>query len=183
MELRAADRTLRWLSSDLRARMVGRLARHARSRADAEDAYQAALAVLAEKRDPHGLAPEGEPTRVLRRQRLVGFLYVVAKRFLIRQERRRQREPDVSAAASAHLVSAPGLDGDARLDGYLVRDVLMELSADDRQLLSLRAIGCDTRELAERLGIGADAAEKRLQRARERFRQRLRERGLDPGAS
>lgn len=179
LSLRVADRTLQWLSSDLRTAMVHRLARHAPSRTDAEDAYQVALTTLV-ARGSHDTRPvEVEPTGALRRQRLLAFLYVVGKRYLFRLQREERLASRWTEKRSLEQVSLPGPGGETYLDGYLVREVLLELSHEDRTLLTLRSIGASCDELAQRLGITPAAVEKRLQRARERFRQQLIARGHD----
>ena len=183
LSLRVADRTLQWLSSDLRTSMVHRLARHAPSRTDAEDAYQVALTTLVTRGSQDTRPVESEPSGTLRRQRLMAFLYVVGKRYLFRLQREEKLASRWIEKRSVDQVSLPGPGGETYLDGYLVREVLLELSPEDRNLLALRAIGASCDELAQRMELTPAAVEKRLQRARERFRQRLIARGHeDPTA-
>lgn len=169
-----AERTLRWLSGELRTQMVQRLGRYTASRTDAEDAYQIALTALAARRSVGGPRRlEGERTASLRHARLVSYLYVIAKRYLISRYRREVRFPHAALEPLADRVPAPSAGADVYLDGYLVRQALLTLSPEDRDLLTRKAVGASCDELAQRLGITPAAVEKRLQRARERFRQRM----------
>ena len=175
-----AERTLRWLSGELRPKMVQRLGRYTASRTDAEDAYQIALATLASRRAveaPRRL--EGEQTTSLRHARLVSYLYVIAKRYLISRYRRESRFPHAPLEPLANRMPAPGASAEVHLDGYLVRQALLALPREDRELLTHKAVGASCDELALRFGITPAAVEKRLQRARERFRQRMIARGCD----
>ena len=131
LSLRVADRTLQWLSRDLRTAMVHRLARHAPSRTDAEDAYQVALTALVTRSSQDARPVEVEPTGGLRRQRLLAFLYVVGKRYLFRLQREESMASRWIEKRSVEQVSLPGPGGEANLDGYLVREVLLELSHED----------------------------------------------------
>jgi DNA-directed RNA polymerase specialized sigma24 family protein len=167
MPLPASDRTVEWLSSELRDRLVRKLSRRGAGHADAEDAYQRALVALLTHRDELPPDREGDQTRRMRRLRLGKWLEVVAGRFLARSYRLKNREtilPDPNLA----LVSSPLGDG-AWIDGYRVRELLDRMDQTDREILVLRGVGYDLREIGAKLGITEEAASKRLQRARHRF--------------
>lgn len=173
MPLPASDRTVEWLSSDLRNHLVRKLSRRGAGHADAEDACQRAFIVFLRHRVDAPDGPEGDTTRRLRRLRLGKWLEVVAGRLLTRTARQQSREC-VQAIPEAGMVSSPLADG-RWMDGYTVREVLDRLDANDREILVLRGVGYGIQEIAERLGIPDDTAGKRLQRARDRFARALAE--------
>lgn len=69
-------------------------------------------------------------------------------------------------------IAAPRLDGDERLD---IDAALAELRPHDRLLVTLHLAGFQAAEVGALLDIEADAARKRLARARERFARAYRD--------
>jgi len=179
MPLPASDRTVEWLSSELRIHLVRKLSRRGAGHADVEDACQRAFIAFLNHRVESPDGREGDTTRRLRRLRLGKWLEVVAGRFLSRTARQRSRECDLPFP-DAGLVASPLADG-RWMDGYAVREVLDRLDANDREVLVLRGVGYEIREIAERLKLSEDAVSKRLQRARTRFETALASEGCpDP---
>lgn len=167
MPLLASDRTIEWLSNELRDHLVGRLARRGGRRADAEDAVQSAILTLVARRDPVPATEEGDTTRRMRRLRLGNWVSLVASRLLARAAHSRRHEVDTQRARPS---SVPNPVGDGSwLDGYVVRELLDRVPESDREVLVMRAVGYDIPEMAERLGVGEEAVSKRLQRARHRI--------------
>ena len=107
------------------------------------------------------------------------WAYGVARHCLANAERSSRRQRRVAAKVAvldppAH--SRPG-PGDGEVDGP-VREAMAALRADDAELLRLWAweqLGAA--EIAQVLGISANAASIRLHRARQRLREELEERG------
>jgi RNA polymerase sigma factor (sigma-70 family) len=139
---------------------------------DAEDAFQAVFLVLAQKADS-----------IHRREAVSGWLYRVAYRLAVRAKvsasRRRVHEQRVAALPTADPVPDMSLRE--------LRDVLNEelrrLPEQYRAPLVLCALEEKSLEEAARLlGWSKGAVKGRLQRGRERLRQRLHRRGLDVSA-
>jgi RNA polymerase sigma factor (sigma-70 family) len=93
------------------------------------------------------------------------------------------RRPGNARTCSIELAPEPVCEldpDDAYVRGetqLVVRDVLCSLGEADRQVLVMRYFDeLDEQEIARQLGIGYDAARKRLQRARERFMAEFRQR-------
>lgn len=120
------------------------------------------------------------------RASLAGWLHTSAllqAKNLLRQSRRETRkrqqlhsameQNNNSIATATWQDIAPGLD-----------HALASLSDADRETLLLRFYRClSIREIAATFGIATDAAQKRLDRATARLRQRLARRGCDPANS
>jgi RNA polymerase sigma factor (sigma-70 family) len=100
---------------------------------------------------------------------------------LVRSEvRRRHRE---TAAAHMNLGTSEDEIGWDQVAPYL-DDALDQLDKDDREALILRFFERKTaREIGERLGLGDEAAQKRVRRALVRLRARLEEKGVTTSAS
>jgi RNA polymerase sigma factor (sigma-70 family) len=93
------------------------------------------------------------------------------------------RRPGNARTCSIELAPEPVCEidpDDAYVSGEtqrVVRQVLCSLSEADRQVLYLRYFDeLDEQEIARQLGIGYDAARKRLERARDRFAAQFRQR-------
>jgi RNA polymerase sigma factor (sigma-70 family) len=100
---------------------------------------------------------------------------------LIRSETRRKRREEIACTTTLDPVARRTKDMDddtsQRLDEALAR-----LPATDREALILRFFtDLSLREVGQRLGLSEDAAQKRLERALERLRRRLRFGGVDGG--
>jgi RNA polymerase sigma factor (sigma-70 family) len=93
----------------------------------------------------------------------------------VRQEQRRHKRERTAAAMRAKCDSTPGAENlNVELDELLTR-----LSARDRDAVLLRYYeGRSFGEIARGLGIGEDAARKRVDRAIEKLRQQLVRRGV-----
>ena len=133
--------------------------RRSPTHADAEDATAEAFTVAWRRRDA---APQAELA--------LPWLYAIARRTLANQRRGNDRRARLAArieppSSDAHLGGAAG-------PGF---DALQRLRPDDQELLRLVAWE-DLRydEIAEVLGISANAVAIRLHRARVRFEQELR---------
>lgn len=89
------------------------------------------------------------------------------RRKLYEQEAMKQAEPSDGPAETEFLELLPLLD-----------DALDQLDEEDRQALVLRFLSrCSFRSVGEALGIGEDAARKRVERAGQRLRQILERQG------
>lgn len=115
--------------------------------------------------------PEGDEARL--------WLYGVARNMLAnhhRGDRRRDRLGEAlreRLAASAHLWAAPDPSA-AVTEDLAVREALTRLGGLDREVLMLTAWEeLEPREIAEVLGVSAQAVRTRLSRARGRLRQLL----------
>jgi RNA polymerase sigma-70 factor (ECF subfamily) len=123
------------------------------------------------------LKPETRPTEP---GRVAPWLYRVAVRQAISHRRRQQRNQNLVAAAARNGRKEEAIE-DPR-DWVLqeetrgtIQAALEQLTAQDRQILLLKYTEkwC-YRQLAQHLGVGLDAVEYRLLRAKRRFRARLR---------
>lgn len=111
------------------------------------------------------------------RSTLAGWLHGTAVRHsrnLLRSRRRDDRKNETyHQQMEIHAATAPG-EHSPELAVHLAA-ALAQLSASDRETILLRYYHTlSLEEIAERLGIAAAAARKRLQRAQERLRSRLR---------
>lgn len=99
---------------------------------------------------------------------------------LQRQSRREQRKRDHLAMETPRQSTADAW----REIQPLLDDALQSLPAKDREALILRFYrSLSVREVAATLGIAADAAQKRIDRATERLRGKLARRGLTTGGA
>jgi RNA polymerase sigma-70 factor (ECF subfamily) len=126
------------------------------------------------------LKPETRPTEP---GRVAPWLYRVAVRQAISHRRRQRRNQNLVEAAARNGEREEAIE-DPR-DWVLqeetrgtIQAAMEELSSQDRQILLLKYTEkwC-YRQLAEHLGVGLDAVEYRLLRAKQRLRARLRQRG------
>ena len=140
----------------------------------AEDVTQGAFVALAKSAD-----------RLTERRVLSGWLHRTAQNIAAQTvrtiERRRAREKE-AAAMNELLANGTGANWDdiaPHLDA-----ALGELPDGDRDVLMLRFFERKSaREIAELLGLGDEAAQKRVNRAVERLRERLAKRGITANAS
>ncbi len=108
-----------------------------------------------------------------------GWLFAIATNAARAHHRRRRWQ--WLAPGTAHRVAPDVPDREEMHDlKRFLADVLGRLAASDREVLLLFGyLGLSHREAATSLGISARAAEKRWQRARDRFIQVAREQGYD----
>jgi RNA polymerase sigma factor (sigma-70 family) len=142
----------------------------------ADDVTQTVFLLLARKMD-NGRLPAPEPL-------LPGWLIKVTRYTALtaaRAQRRRKKHESLSADAPKN--QSP-IQHDLLL-ADLLDEALMALSESDRQLIILRYMQSQTvPEVAAALRLGTNAAAKRLERALERMRRFLEQRGLgSDGAS
>ncbi|MCC7267751.1 MAG: sigma-70 family RNA polymerase sigma factor [Caulobacteraceae bacterium] len=104
-----------------------------------------------------------------------GWLMTVALN-LARDTYRRDRVRADHAAHAPERLLPPGLPGRTAEDDLLVREVILSLPPNLREVLLLSKIGGLTnREIAQRYGLSVRAIDKRLQKAILLFVARLRE--------
>ncbi len=112
---------------------------------------------------------------------LAGWLHVTSvlkTRDLIDKARRESRKRQLLRAAMETAPSPPPHDAWQEIQPIL-DDALAALSAKDRDVLLLRFYrSLSVREVAATLGIATDAAQKRIDRATERLRDKLTRRGV-----
>ncbi len=99
--------------------------------------------------------------------------------FMKRERRREARE--AKAAARAEFERLPGADAWAELSPQIDTALAGLREADQRALVLRYLEGRGTVEVAAALGVGESAAQKRLERALGRLRERLRKRGVVVG--
>ena len=136
----------------------------------AADASQLVFILLAQK------APS-----LTSRSSLAGWLHIAAvmhTKRLVAKNRRETRK-----LQHLHTVMEPQTHSSSESSWQEIQPVLDEalsaLSVKDRETLLLKFYrSLSVREIATTLGIGADAAQKRLDRATERLRQKLARRGV-----
>jgi RNA polymerase sigma factor (sigma-70 family) len=140
----------------------------------AKDVTQSVFVVLAQN-----------ASQLTDRPALAGWLHGTARNLAAKAVRSdvRRRAREQEAAAMNELLSAnPDVSWECiapHLD-----DALGELSESDREALLLRYFkNHDLRSVGVTLGIGDDAAQKRVSRAVERLREFLTKRGITTGAS
>lgn len=136
----------------------------------AQDAAQEVFVALARK------AP-----RLLDRPTLGGWLYVAARRAaaeIVRRERRRKTREDIAMNTEATAASdSESLEWDRARP--LLDEALVELKEPERDAIVLRFFEKRTfSEIAGVLHLSEEAARKRLDRALEKLRLKLRRRGL-----
>jgi RNA polymerase sigma-70 factor, ECF subfamily len=146
------------------------LQRYLRRRASAEDAADAfAETMLVVWRRLDDVPPE----------RPLPWCYGVARRTLANQRRGRRRHLAlVQRLAAEPVYHTAETDSDPALEA-----ALESLAGDDRELLALWAWeGLEPREIAEVLGLTANAVSLRLTRARKKLADLLaRQQGVPPG--
>ena len=87
-----------------------------------------------------------------------------------------RREPTVSLYEETdHAGADEGEETDLRLS---VQAAMRALKEADREILLLKQLGFSSEESGELLGISASAARSRLAKAKERFQEKLAERGV-----
>ncbi|GEM_PF-977682 len=134
----------------------------------AEDVTQTVFADLAKK------APR-LPEEIILSVWLYRRTFYVASSMIRTEQRRRHREQEALAMNANHEPDA--IDW-ALLEPHLDR-TLNELSEADRQAIVLRFFEkLDLRAVGEQLGVGEDAARKRVSRALEKLRTKFAKRGL-----
>lgn len=86
----------------------------------------------------------------------------------------RLREKYKSADLNSRMENSGDINKTENLDSsFEVREAFASLSADDREILSLKAAGFSGDEIGGLLGITASGARSRLQRARKKFLHNL----------
>ncbi|MCB1131591.1 MAG: sigma-70 family RNA polymerase sigma factor [Verrucomicrobiae bacterium] len=117
------------------------------------------------------------------RHSLAGWLHLTAvmqARNLVRQSRRERHKREILAMETGNHSQ----DDSWRNLQPVLDDALAALSDKDREALLLRFYrSFSVREVAAALGIGTDAAQKRIDRATERLRGKLARRGLQAGGA
>jgi len=111
------------------------------------------------------------------------WLYGVARNVLANHRRGDRRRDRLGEALRAHLGGSPHRwapdPASAVGDQVVVRDALRRLGDHDREVLTLTAWEeLDPREIAEVLGVSAQAVRTRLSRARARLRELLDGQGV-----
>jgi RNA polymerase sigma factor (sigma-70 family) len=109
------------------------------------------------------------------------WLYVVARNTLANHDRGNRRRGRLAARAGAELDAfAAALPADQGLDRVPIATALAALCPADREVLGLIGWeGLDPGEAAVVLGCSRATVRVRLHRARRRFAQQLRERGVE----
>lgn len=113
---------------------------------------------------------------------LPGWLFNTTRlvvRHTIRSESRRRQRELLAASMDANPTSTPSPDASWDRAGAALDEALAQLAAADRDALLLRFTeGRNHREVGVALGIGEEAARKRVDRALERLRVRLAGAGI-----
>lgn len=142
-----------------------------RSREDAEDLTQTVFtdAVCGLER----AAAESQST--------LAWLYTVAKRRLIDEQRRRDRAPaELISLDAARLAQHPASDYGVDLTTTLAR-AIAALPTDQQRVVVLKLVeGRRFAEIARELGISEPACRARLSRALRALRSHLEEEGITP---
>jgi RNA polymerase sigma-70 factor (ECF subfamily) len=143
--------------------MLGYFARRVRPADDAADCLSEALTVLWRRRREMPIADD----------ELCAYAFGVAKGVLANQRRGQWRRAALQSRVRDHVMvqaSSPSQPG----DGDEVRAALLQLSPEDRELLTLIAWdGLTPAEAAVVMGVAPAAARKRLSRALARLREAL----------
>ena len=116
-------------------------------------------------------------------ENLRAFLYRVAQNLIVDEARRRKGRKEISLESLREQgFDLPTDSRDRamrRMDGAEVFATLAALSPEDRDILLLRfGDELDPREIAEVLGITANAASVRIHRARKRLKELLKRRNI-----
>ncbi len=139
-------------------------------RAAAEDVAQEVFTLLARKSHRLGAVV------------LAGWLHRQTCRRAANYVRSESRRKSREFAAAAMHPAPPAVPPDARLIARDLDDALLALPAADRDALVLRYFeGHDYRSVGRVLGLGEDAARKRVQRAVEKLGNTLRRKGIAAG--
>jgi RNA polymerase sigma factor (sigma-70 family) len=123
---------------------------------------------------------------LLPRASLGGWLYLTAageaKNLLRSSTRENRKRSALLSAMAIHIPDEPDLSWQ-EIQPFL-NDALASLSEKDREAILLRFYrSLSVREIAATLGIATDAAQKRLDRATERLREKLTRRGVTTAGS
>jgi RNA polymerase sigma-70 factor, ECF subfamily len=110
----------------------------------------------------------------------IGWLLGTARRLLANSNRGARRRDELALRVAANRPGEPTDDDSAA--GVAVADALGQLSAKDREVLTLSAwYGLSAEEAAQALGCSSSAYAVRLHRARHRLADRLRAAGYVAG--
>jgi len=173
----AARHRFETLYSEHHPHVFGYVMRRCSRADDAADAIAETFLVAWRRLDD---APAGDETRP--------WLYGVARRVLANQRRGQRRHNALAAQLRAELASQPtqlAVSIDQPHDDHKdLRDALVSLSADDRELLMLEAWEeLDSKQISTVLGCSPGAARTRLHRARRRLADALERAGHATGDS
>lgn len=136
------------------------------SRQDAEDVAAETFTVAWRRIEE---VPEAEAARV--------WLFGTARLVRLNLHRTTRRRGSLLDRLRGRLLGSGGSDPGIRVpEGDRIRQALAALSPDDREILALHAWeGLSASEIAQVLGISTPAVWKRLQRARQRLAEALRQ--------
>lgn len=158
----AAERRFDHLARHAAPRLLGYATRRVDAAADAADVVAEVLLIAWRRIDR---VPADDDEAVL-------WLFAVARRVLANHRRGRVRRNALAERLRRELAVAPSID--ERRDLSAVRDALQELSAAERELITLHAWeGLTIAEAARVLGIRPATARKRLERARRKLAEDL----------
>ena len=113
-----------------------------------------------------------------------GWYYTILKRLALNHIRNRSRRREESGSELIETqtteLGAPDSAHQVQQHGVLVRQVLEQMSLEDREILCLKDMQEHSyREIADILGIPIGTVMSRLYAARQRFRQKMKDGGYE----